>query len=89
MGGLESWGSDWKRYVPLIAPFAVLAWLGISFIEPWIGLILLLLALVIPLIPGIRAYRRNGSLRFLSGVFSVQVLKYVANVIGFWKGVFE
>jgi len=83
-----NWGFRWKKYLALSAPVGFLAWLAITLLYPWIGAILVLAAILPLLKVAVRASMRSG-LRFLAGMLFIQIIKYTANVVGFWKGMLK
>lgn len=79
-------GFRWKKYFALLAPFGFLIWLLITLLHPLLGIFIVLIAILPMLKVGVKAAIEKG-LRFLPGVFFVQIVKYAANVVGFWKAI--
>ncbi|MEM1689063.1 MAG: glycosyltransferase [Candidatus Hadarchaeales archaeon] len=84
LGKEIGWGFRWKRYVALFLPFAVVAWAVLTAFWPILGLLLFILGISPLLLISVKAAVAGGP-KFFPGVFSLLIVKYFANEVGFWK----
>lgn len=84
LGKEIGWGFGWKKWMALAAPFALAGWVAVTLVWPLVGAVLLIAAMSPLLLVSVRAARMGG-VRYFPGVLFAQIVKYVANVVGFWK----